>query len=125
MKSRKLPSGVENQRRVPEFPYPDRVLESTLGYWEAVWLSPMGQVFLPADFDALVRLALLRDEVHKGDRSCLGEIRALEDRFGLSPLARRRLQWEIDAAEGALASLSTPAVEERPDDDERFLRAVK
>jgi hypothetical protein len=26
----------------------------------------------------------------------------LEDRFGLSPLARRRLQWEIDDAEPAV-----------------------
>jgi hypothetical protein len=31
----------------------------------------------------------------KGD----GEIRQLEDRYGISPLARRRLQWEIKQGE--------------------------
>jgi len=28
----------------------------------------------------------------------LTEIRALEDRYGLSPLARRRLEWELEAS---------------------------
>jgi hypothetical protein len=31
----------------------------------------------------------------------LAEMRQLEDRLGLSPLSRRRLQWEIEQAEGA------------------------
>jgi hypothetical protein len=47
----------------------------------------------------------------------LAEIRQLEDRFGLSPLARRRLQWEVDRAAGAEAE---PAANQ----DGRWLRAV-
>ena len=60
----------------------------------------MASVFLPADRLALERGARLVSllELDLGDAKLLTELRHLEDRFGLSPLARRRLQWEIDTA---------------------------
>jgi hypothetical protein len=95
--------------------------EHARAYWTAIWTSPMATTFTKTDEFALTRLCSLvdrRDRVESGDYEVFAagavdgevtvvrdfdgdaEIRQLEDRFGLSPAARRRLQWEIDAAAG-------------------------
>ena len=79
----------------------------------------MAVVWLEADVPGLVRLAELVDLGHREGATpltAMSEIRALEDRYGLSPLARRRLQWEVDQAAG---SAKAPK-----GDDSRWLRAV-
>jgi hypothetical protein len=80
----------------------------------------MASVWLDADVLVLRRLASLMDMFHSGEITAmlLAEIRQLEDRLGLSPLARRRLQWEIDQAG------DIPEKPERSKDGERWLRAV-
>ncbi len=67
---------------------------------------------------ALVRLAGLNELLEQGEATAmvLSEIRQLEDRFGLSPMARRRLQWEIE-----LAGTEPKPVAEQ---EGRWLRAV-
>lgn len=104
-------------KRAPKLPKRG-LLRETVEWWETVWASPMAAVWLEADVPTLARLAGLVDRLHQGESSSrlLAEIRALEDRFGLSPLARRRLQWELEQAEP----------EKRPagEDQERWLRAV-
>jgi len=71
-------------------------------WWATAWASPMAAVWLAADVPGLVRLATLVDRAAKEGESTpmtvLTEIRALEDRYGLSPLARRRLEWELEAS---------------------------
>ena len=54
----------------------------------------MATVFVEADVSALERGAALAGYLDRepGDSRVLAELRQLEDRFGLSPLARRRLQ---------------------------------
>jgi hypothetical protein len=92
--------------------------DATRVWWELVWSSPMAAVYLPADVPTLVRLAQLLDQ-QRGVASMrvLAEVRLLEDRFGLSPLARRRLQWEVDQSAGV--EPDAPVEEEG-----RWLRAV-
>lgn len=79
----------------------------------------MATVWLDSDVDGLVRLARLKDCVARdvAQPSVHAQITALEDRFGLSPKARRALQWEISQAED----------EEKGDapGQRRHLRAVK
>lgn len=82
----------------------------------------MAAVYVDADVTALVRLTRLVQlsyaENLRGD--VLAEIRQLEDRFGLSPLSRRRLMFEIDrATTGVTSNTADP-----PEDDERWLRVV-
>ena len=86
----------------PELPGAENPLPETRAWWETVWTSPMAAVYLDADVPALARLATLVDRLHRGDAGArlLAEIRSLEDRYGLSPLARRRLQWEVERAGG-------------------------
>lgn len=122
-KGRKL--AVSSQKRAPELPNQGQMQERTVIWWRRIWDSPMAAAWLDSDVSTLERMADLVDIAHKGEASAgvLGEIRALEDRFGLSPLARRRLQWEIDQA--AVADHAASSDDGEPADEERFLRAVK
>jgi len=79
----------------------------------------MAGAWLAADVPGLARLASLIDRVSRGEEGSrlLGEIRALEDRFGLSPLARRRLQWELGQADPDQAAGG--------EEEARWLRVVR
>lgn len=124
---------------IPE-PRTDRELgEIASQYWETLWTSPMAVTFTDADIQSLTRLAVLVDdrarsesadglieivesnfgsevEVVVGKFAGDAEIRQLEDRYGVSPLARRRLQWEIRQGEAGEPARAKPMA--------RTLRAV-
>ena len=94
---------------VPEIPNPDERIwhNLTLTSWKTAWNSPMAGQWLPTDADALGRLALLWDDFYKKPNpKVLGEIRLQESRFGLSPLDRSRLQWEVNRGDEAEQRLS-------------------
>lgn len=62
----------------------------------------MAGEYLETDKDGLGRLAILIDNYYqRADGKLLGEIRLQEARFGLSPVDRSRLQWEIGKGEEA------------------------
>lgn len=66
--------------------------------WLEWWASPMALVWVEADKVALRRALRLVDDIAAG-RSCEhAALTSLEDRLGLTPKARRMLQWEIDRA---------------------------
>lgn len=74
----------------------------TLEVWKRAWASEMSGQWLASDADALGRVAILWDEFYKSpDAKVMAEIRLQEQRFGLSPLDRSRLQWEVSRAEEA------------------------
>jgi len=89
---------------IPEIPNPDgRVWHPlTLEAWEHAWRSPMASQWLETDADAIGRLALLWDEFYKRPTvDAMKEIRLQSPAFGLSPLDRSRLQWEVNRGESA------------------------
>jgi hypothetical protein len=113
----KLPATPK--RRAPAFPFAG-ASASTRAWWRTIWASPMADGWLDADVPGLERLARLvelagRDGV---PMAVLTEIRHLEDRFGLSPMARRRLQWELEQKPAEAAPV------EREGGDTRWLKAV-
>lgn len=118
----KLPGGARREDR-PELGLGD-VVPATAAWWDEVWSSPMAAMYLDADVPGLRRLAALLDLTYRGDARAdlMSEIRQLEDRFGLSPKARRSLQWEISAAGGEEEAPAAPQAARR--DHSRFLRAV-
>ena len=79
-------------------------------WWRDVWRSPMAAVYVEADVPALGRACRLvaRESLGEASATELGELRQLEDRFGLSPLARRRLMWEIEQASSSDSPPSAP-----------------
>jgi hypothetical protein len=79
----------------------------TLAWWKDVWKSPMAPEFDESDRHGLFALAMLVDDFWSTGsarlRSQIGaEIRLQGVRFGLSPIDRRRLQWEIERTEEAV-----------------------
>lgn len=78
----------------------------TVSYWEAVWRSPMAPEYDECDLPSLVQLIDLVDEFHRAESASTkvklaAEIRLQRQCFGLTPLDRRRLAWEIDRGEEA------------------------
>ena len=117
--------------KIPAIPNPDarawHVL--TVASWTRAWQSPMASQWLETDVDALGRLAVLWDEFYqKPEPKVMSEIRLQEQRFGLSPLDRSRLQWEVSrAAEGEQARARREAAQAKRrtgTDDPRLLRMV-
>jgi hypothetical protein len=65
----------------------------------------MAVVWLEADKVALRRALRLVDDIAAGLSTEHGALTALEDRLGLTPKARRLLQWEIDRASTTVATI--------------------
>jgi hypothetical protein len=107
----------------------------TRAWWKDIWASPMAPEFVKADHHGLFQLALLTNDFWTAEtasqRSALAaEMRQQGQRFGLSPIDRRRLQWEIEKTEDAIARGASrkapPRPQPRPGDDPRnVLRAVQ
>ena len=96
-------------------------------FWKIVWSSPMAQEYLPADVPGLEHVAELEDRFNYGDHSVASELRMQRQCFGLTPLDRRRLQWEIARGEEATQRRikSTAPKPRRGKDPRSYLRAVK
>jgi len=78
--------------------------------WDVFWLSPMARQIQAADLGTFVRYLSLVDLYWRmltdsetldirGIGQLSGEIRRMGERFGLSPLDRWRLKWEVDRGE--------------------------
>lgn len=114
------------QEGVPELkprddgqPWHPNVIE----WWQIIWESPMAPEYLKADRSS--GLYVLADMYHlrwqpnvRNDVRLLvkiaAEIRQYEVRFGLSPIDRRRLQWEIEKGETAAAKTKMRKEREAP-----------
>lgn len=85
--------------------------DMTQAWWDDVWASPMAQEYDESDKHGLMALAMIVDDFWSAETSgqrqaASAEIRLQGVRFGLSPIDRRRLQWEIEKAEDAQARTS-------------------
>lgn len=104
----------------------------TRKFWREVWASPMAAEYIAADVTGLVIVAELMDRFNYGDATVAAEIRLQRQCFGLTPLDRRRLQWEIERGESAekrrtrMAQSGAAQPAARGAKDPRsFLKAVK
>lgn len=108
----KLPSQSSSAARdVPPLPPRESRAEiwhpKVVEWWESAWHSPMAGEWLDSDMKGgLYRLA----ELHQRLWTCSDtdtflavqrEIRLAEVGFGLNPIDRRRLQWEVEKGEVA------------------------
>lgn len=78
----------------------------TLAWWADVWASPMAEQWDRSDVHNVVVVALLYDDIWragsaKARKDALAEYRLQRADLGLSPYARRRLEWTIETAEEA------------------------
>lgn len=101
----------------------------TLAWWKDLWASPMAPEYDQSDVHGLYLLATLVNAFWTDpSKELAAEIRLQRQCFGLSPIDRRRLQWEIERTDeaqdrGRKRRASRPA--SQPASDPRsVLRAV-
>ena len=101
-------------------------------WWADVWSSPMAPEFDDSDKHGLFALAMIVNDfwtaaTARDRRDLAAEIRQQGQRFGLSPIDRRRLQWEIekDRGEARRQRRATPATKAGTVDPRSVLRAVQ
>lgn len=88
----------------PELPELDDVEwhHMTTSWWNDIWASPMAPEYDDSDVHGLYALALLVNAFwYQPSTTLASEIRLQRQCFGLTPIDRRRLQWEIDRGEEA------------------------
>lgn len=82
---------------VPSWPFGDEP-----GLWVELWRTPQAEAWSELGWTRVVAryvVLLMEQESGKANAALLAEIRQMEDRLGLSPMAMKRLQWEV--ADGA------------------------
>jgi len=135
-----LAAEPEKIRRVPPLPKlwdcsPDPEAEPVLHewhpltrqWWRDVWRSPMAAEYLQADVHGLYRLAALVDKFwHEPNKDLAAEIRLEQQCFGLTPIDRRRLQWEVEKVEAITSKKRTTAAErpQEPIEDPRSILKI-
>ena len=115
---------VETARLTPpELPDGRDWHQLTVGWWQDIWRSPMAPEFLQADVHGLILLADLVNRYWLEPSTALAaEIRLQRQCFGLTPIDRRRLQWEVKRVEAA--DKKRPAAPAAPVKDPRALLTV-
>jgi hypothetical protein len=91
--------------QAPELPG-DEWHPLTLAWWRDIWASPMAPEYDDSDRHGLFVLAQLVEDFWRAEtvtqrKDLAAELRQQGQRFGLSPIDRRRLQWEIERSEEA------------------------
>lgn len=119
-----LPARETPRKNAPQLQPRDRIWHPmTRAWWKVVWHSPMAVEFLRADIHGLYRLAVLVDGFWLNPtKELAAEIRLQQAAYGLTPIDRRRLQWEVERVE---KGRRRPAPTAQPDDPRERLRLVK
>lgn len=103
------------KRKAPPMPGGAKATSAARSYWKTLWESPMAGMYQEADKFPIARAAALHAVALSGEATGaeLAELRQLEAALGITPLARRKLQWEVESAAGPGA-----ATQAQPVDDE-------
>jgi len=119
------PNTVQLPARGYDGPVPDwplsRSVKAEKEAWDQLWRLPQAAAWAQLNVTRTVARyvrALVVAENRDTTAFHLSEVRQLEDRLGLTPMAMLRLRWEVSSDE--LAEARTPQREERP-----RLRAVE
>jgi hypothetical protein len=124
------PTPGRARQRAPELPARDGGWhELTQAWWRDLWASPMAPEYDPTDVHGLYLLAELIDRFwREPSKELAAEIRLQRQCYGLSPIDRRRLEWEIaGGGRGSETTGTRRSVRKRSDsaaDPYAALRAV-
>lgn len=101
--------------KIPPMPGGTKATSAARSYWRSLWTSPVAGMYLEIDKFPLARAATLHSKVLTNEATATeqAELRQLEMALGVTPLARRKLQWEVESAAGPGA-----ATDQQPVDDE-------
>ena len=123
-----LPAERRERKRAPQLPRNQAWHKLTRAWWRDVWRSPMASEYLEVDLHGLYMLAALLDRFWQAPSTALAaEIRQQRQCFGLTPIDRRRLQWELKRAEAVSRKQPRSMDQDESDveDPRRAFRLVK
>jgi hypothetical protein len=109
---------ADDEIEAPELPdNPDGWHYQTLEWWDEIWRSPMAPEYDDSDIQGLYVMARCVDDFWNARspterQKASAEVRLHSMRFGLSPMDRRRLQWEIAKVDDAQAKAKRRAAAE-------------
>jgi len=97
-------SAADERVKVPKLPLAlfggDKPHPLVAQWWRSIWRSPMASRWLDSDLQGLYQLAMLKQQfIERPTPQLSGEMRQQEARYGLSPLDRRRLEWNVHGPE--------------------------
>lgn len=95
----------------PDWPLPGRGTRAELALWGELWCSPQAVAWEALGWVRGVaryaRCVVRAENRRTATAALLAEVRQLEDRLGLNPLAMKRLMWEINDEPASGAGPST------------------
>lgn len=82
---------------IPEWPLGNDPSQAEVELWEKVWRTPQGAAWANNGFERVVARYVMVTVLSETEPTAamLSEVRQLEDRLGLSPMALRKLQWVV------------------------------
>ena len=85
---------------IPNWPLAIEMDDAMSDLWLSIWRTPQAAMWANSGVDRVVAryvVAVTRaEDPETTNGKLLEESRHLEDRLGLSPMAMKRLQWELD-----------------------------
>ena len=117
--ARTLVAVAPSRLRRPALPKDREWHPATKAWWRDVWASPMAPEYDTSDRHGLFLLAVLVDRFWRAEdpaeqRALSAEIRLQRQCFGLTPIDRRRLQWEISRGDQAERTTRARRATDRP-----------
>lgn len=106
--------------KVPALPTGRRWYPQVREWWTRQWSSPMVKQWDESDRDSMFLAAMLWQQFWDPETSAstrnqtAAQIRAVTDQLGLSPMARNRLGWEIEAPDDEQSSSRAPVKKTAP-----------
>jgi hypothetical protein len=100
---------------VPALPKGTRWYPQVQEWWTRAWSSPMAKMWADSDRDAMFLALRLQQQFWDPKTSAstrnqtAAQIQGIFDKCGLTPLARHRLGWEIEAPGPPETGTSAPA----------------
>lgn len=86
------------QGAVPEWPLSTDPSGYELELWSSVWRSPQAVMWADGGMERVVARYVMVSALVEVEptASMMGELRQMEDRLGLSPMALKKLQWIVE-----------------------------
>lgn len=96
------------QGDIPPWPLMNDPSEAERELWLSLWRTPQASQWIRGQYERVVAryCAIVALSEIEPTAAILGEVRQMEDRLGLSPMALKRLQWEIPEQSSAPAGLA-------------------
>ena len=84
---------------IPTWPLSSEISFAEEELWRSLWRTPQAAAWAEGGFERVVaRYVMVTCLVElEPNAALLSEVRQMEDRLGLSPMAMKRLQWEVEA----------------------------